>query len=59
MKTAKAIMEREPLSGRILTVRVPKALLALIDAQAKRQKETRSILVRSALERFLTLSSTR
>jgi metal-responsive CopG/Arc/MetJ family transcriptional regulator len=39
-----------PLSEKMLTVRLPKKLLALMDAEAKRAKTTRSKLVRAAIE---------
>jgi|APGre2960657404_1045060.scaffolds.fasta_scaffold245778_2 metal-responsive CopG/Arc/MetJ family transcriptional regulator len=39
-----------PLSEKMLTVRLPKKLLALMDAEAKRVKTTRSKLVRAAIE---------
>jgi metal-responsive CopG/Arc/MetJ family transcriptional regulator len=39
-----------PLSERMLTVRLPRKLLALMDAEAKRVKTTRSKFVRAAIE---------
>jgi len=50
------LVKGAPLSEKMLTVRLPKKLLALMDAEAKRVKTTRSKLVRAAIEHRIKLS---
>lgn len=45
-----------PLSEKMLTVRIPKRLLALVDREAKRVKTTRSMFVRAAIENLIKSS---